>query len=207
MSFNNSVGIQINNAKSHRIFICKRVNYQVHYSCLLSIPISEHIKILGLYYSPDLSWTYHIDYTVNKICKYFYLIRIIKQFVHTDDMYVIFNSLVINTLCYGCEVYSHNLTYASKRKIKSFLNRFHHLLCTNFYTCTKDNCVYDIYSAWISRSFKLFKHALNNNNHMIHSIMPSFLPSGRRIMQPHSYHTRTSNTFLYKMTFFYNNTV
>ena len=199
-----SHGISINNNKSCRILISKRnCNININnYSCLTDIPLSNNIKILGLYFSDSLNWSYHINFMIRKISRYFYLLRCIKPFVSNKDLRTIFNSLVINTLSYNCQVFSNSLMFIDKININSIIRRFHKIICNNR-TCT-NTCINNIFSLWKQRSYKLFLTALNNQHHILHNIIPRPLPSGRRLSQPFCNSSKSYNSFIHSMTILYN---
>ena len=189
----NDNGIKINNNKSQYLFI-KKGNNNINYQCFSNFKNVEHIKILGIYLSNNLSFSHHILYLIKKVSSRFYLFKHFKYFFSKDKLLLLFNSLIFSLFLYCSEVFISLLSIQDINLINKSIKRFHNLICGN--PCNNTNCyLNDICKNLRSRSFNKFCKILKNSNHILYHRCPSFLRSGRRLEIIHTYSAFRFNTF------------
>ena len=65
----------------------------------------EKFKLLGVYFSSDLSWTVHVDYIVSKALRRLFVVcQLVNARVPTKDIVEIYCAIVRSVLEYACPV-------------------------------------------------------------------------------------------------------
>ena len=205
--FTNNISIHIivavkNDKKSHRILFRKNNILRFNnYTCLSSIKCSDSIVYLGFHLHNSLTWSTHIDFYIRKASKYIYLIRVLKPIVSKKHLITIFKCLILSTISYGSPVYLGSISATDINKIKVFINTIHRIICNPF--CT-NNCLGDYNSYRHTLGQRLFNKALSDTCHILHSLMPPFLPSGRRLFIPYCKTTKRLKNFIIHSSILHN---
>ena len=74
-----------------------------------NIEVVNKTKFLGMFWDPELSWTHHIKYTIEKSTNRINLLRYLSGSKWGADRYTLlklYRSLILSILDYGCEVYN-----------------------------------------------------------------------------------------------------
>ena len=70
--------------------------------CLENVSV---IKILGLWFNDELTWTDHVNFLIKKVSQRLYVLRILKALLSHDELVLVFSSIVQSVLDYGSSVF------------------------------------------------------------------------------------------------------
>ena len=192
--------IQLNDNKSSRLLLSKNGS-RPSYACLSTIKEVANLNILGFILDSNFSWSSFINVRIKKASKNLYLLRKLKPVLSKKDLVLLHIALVQSHLDYGSPIYVGDLKFNDKLSIKKLVNRSHRIICGPL---CKNNCLPDPDQQRQKLSAQLFKNALMINSHVLHSRLPVFLPSGRRLKVPPHTSNRRGSSFIPFMTVHYN---
>ena len=85
----------------------------------------EKFKLLGVYFSSDLSWTVHVDYIVSKALRRLFVVcQLVNARVPTKDIVEIYCAIVRSVLEYACPVWHGGLTKSQSADIENVQKRY-----------------------------------------------------------------------------------
>ena len=195
--------IKLNNSKTAKLVFTKNY-FQFSFDCLSDIREEDTLTILGVKFSSNFSWSAHIDMSIKKACKYFYLIRCLKCVLNRKQLIILHNALIQSQFDYGSQLYVGSISYADRLRIKRTISRTHRLICGN--DC-RNNCLPDPDERRLKLALVLYKNAIEDVTHSLHDRMPNFLPSGRRVNIPFARSAKRQLSFVPFMSIFYNNSI
>jgi len=106
----------INTNKTKELVICfsKKVNITDNPRLCINgteIDIVTTFKLLGVIISSDLSWDWHVAYTLHKVAKRMYCINyLVRSGVPTHDILCAYCSVIRYVLEYACAIWHPGLT-------------------------------------------------------------------------------------------------
>lgn len=193
-------GIKLNKSKSNRLCIYKRGrNYD--YPCFLDIPRVHNLKILGVFFSEDLSFSHHISESIKKASKNLFLIKSFKPYLNRNEIIILLNSLIYSIINYGSEIFYGFINHSDTALLYKFYKKIHRTLCT--YNCTNE-CIKSFTSTFHHNFTKLFNKILLDSNHILHHRCPQFLPHRRRLNITHSHTNKRLDSFFIYGSILYN---
>lgn len=97
---------------------------------LLQVKGTNNIKYLGIYIDCHLRWDVHINYVVKKLRKLVYMFKYIREILNTNNLIILYKSLVESHLTYGIigwggilNVHLKRLEIIQKRILKIILHK------------------------------------------------------------------------------------
>ena len=84
----------------------------------------ESFKLLGVYFSSDLSWSTHVDYIVSKAARRLFVIcQLVRAGISKCDIVLVYCSLVRSILEYACPVWHCGLKKSQSLEIEAVQKR------------------------------------------------------------------------------------
>lgn len=84
----------------------------------------ESFKLLGVYFSADLSWGVHVSYILKKSAKRFYVIhQLVRARINSSDVVSVYCSLIRSILEYACPVWHTGLTVSQSNDVENVQKR------------------------------------------------------------------------------------
>lgn len=194
--------IKLNQEKTSRMVMKKSTSASApDYECLRQFQETDSLKILGATVTSNLCWSAFIKSAIKKGSRCLYTIRMLKTFLNKEDLLMLYTLLVQSHLDYCSPLYVGSISSADKAEVRKFVSRCHRIICGP--QCMQE-CIPDIDSRRMSLATNLFNAALNNPSHVLHELLPPFLPSGRRLAIPPHISCRRANSFIIYMSLCYN---
>lgn len=192
--------IKLNETKTARMLLNKG-GFTPEWTRHTTIEESQSLVILGMQLTNDFSWTLHITNTIRKCSKNLYLLRVLKPVLPTKSLISLFLALIQSHFDYGSQAYVGSIKANDRKRITKTMKRAHRIICGP--NCI-NQCLPDPDKRRFQLAEKLYSAALNNDQHVLHTKMPRFLPSGRRLNISHSTSSRRTKSFIPFMTVHYN---
>jgi len=187
---NNS--LRLNKSKTQILTIKKKKNIHLHTNH------SDNIKILGVWFSSDFKWQTQVNYIFKKASQKVHIIRQLKSTLPQKELLILYKTLVLPVLNYGGELYVH-LPHNLNKKLNSVGSRCHNIICQKACKCLS---LPD--ESRKLMALKHFKRGLNNPQNALHPIMPTKLPSNKRLSQPFSSNDKVKKCFIPTVTEMFN---
>ena len=162
--------MMLNQSKSKEIIFhrAKRT-----FASINSIPVTQGlervsiIKILGVTFKGDFSVEEHISNLCNKASQNFYALKILRNSgLAKDQLYQVFNALVVSKLTYAASSWSGFLTQHQIAKLQSVLNK------AMRWGLTAEYSVQSIVLIFNDNDTRLFNSILANDEHVLHYLLP-----------------------------------
>lgn len=84
----------------------------------------ESFKLLGVVFSSDLSWSFHVSYILQKVSRRFFIIwQLMKSGISIKDVIIVYCSLMRSVLEYACPVWHCGLTSKESSDIEGVQRR------------------------------------------------------------------------------------
>lgn len=133
-----------------------------------AIHFSEVVKFLGIHIDNNLSWKQHIDYLVNIVNKYIFLIRSLNKTVPCSVLLNIYYAYVHSRLSYGIIFWGRSVSInylfkVQKRCIRAICNKGPRTSCRPLFQKLKILTVHDIYVLESSIFVKKYPFLFTNN--------------------------------------------
>ena len=127
-----SNGFRLNTSKTQCLIICKK-SYTLHFHSPSLLPHQQNfVKIFGVVWNSNLSWGTYFE-SVEKTCsKRMYLLRRLRSALSHNDLWSVFESLIVSVLTYAIELFG-PLSFASRDMIGRIYKRAKRIIC-------KENC-------------------------------------------------------------------
>ena len=130
--------------------------------------LTENVKILGLIFTKSFSWDEQVSSVLSKASRRLYVIRLLKSFMPTDDLKIIYHALITSLIVYASPVYGRlnaNLLY----KLERFQKRAHRLICGSSCIC---NSFESIELRFRKACVKFFLKCESSEKHPLHGLVP-----------------------------------
>ena len=167
-----SNGFKLNASKTQVLIIRKRTNiFRFH----LNLPYqNDTIRILGVTWSCGLSWDLHFKLVEGKCVKRLYLLRVLKSVISHDEMWRVFDAIIVNPLLYAIELFGPLSSVIRKIFLRLF-KRAKRIICLPGCNCSHPKPFERIVSYRVS---SLLSKA-QVDGHPLHPIVPHQSASGR----------------------------
>ena len=134
-------GFKLNTAKTKCLLLGKR-------SCplvtLRDLPYQcDWMTILGVLWTPSLSWDLHFECVEKKCSQRLYLLRVLKNVASHDELWLIFNAVIVNVLTYAIELFG-PLSSVTRKKVQRIFKRAKRIICHRDCLCTYPNAFEEI---------------------------------------------------------------
>lgn len=201
----NANGITLNLTKSERMTCKKSSHFSLdHYKCINTIKSVNIIKFLGIYVNnTGNSFSNHIQMSIKKANRNMYVLRTIKPYLTSKELFTVYKSIIETILLYGSPLYIGSIRWSDNYDIEQSVKRCHNIICG--FNCTR-NCIGLLSERRNALGLKFFTSILDNDEHILHDIIPHRLPSGRRLNIPSANSNRYLNSFVPHMSIKYNST-
>ena len=84
----------------------------------------ESIKLLGVFFSSNLSWNLHVAFLLSKVSKRFFIIhQLVKIGVTSSEIITIYCSIIRSVLEYACPVWHSGLTSSESKELERVQKR------------------------------------------------------------------------------------
>ena len=165
----------------------------------------NHIKILGIYLSNNLSWDLHIDETCKTASKRLYALRVLRPILDKNDMIIVYYSLIRSLLEYASPCFV-GINHRNSSKLDNIQRRAHIIICGPDCNC---NQLHNLSFRRRQQATKLFLKAADNATHLLHNLIPrrqnNRTPRQTRFVQPYSSSSRRFCTFIPTVIYLINN--
>ena len=193
-------GMNINDSKTKCMNLCFRLQALPLVPGLQNVSV---LKILGLVFNDKLTWNEHFDYICKRISKRLYVLRVLRSLFSHDELVDVFCSLIRSLMEYACPVFLNPGSGLDKKFIALCKRAYRVIHRSNEYDCSNCNLL-NIVSRRKDLTLRLFTHALKNDNHSLHSLLPNQSYRSRRLLLPHVRCSRRLNGFVIAASILYN---
>ena len=186
----------LNESKTCAIILKKKCN---HSELSLPFNIVSGLKLLGVLWRSNLSWSDHFNIQSVRCSKYLYLIRLLKSTLSHDDLWMVYESLIQNVLLYSSPLFG-ELDFKCRKVADKLFRRARRIICSD--SCT---CAYSLKNPFFSKHFASIKKlfiAANSPNHPLYPIVQRI--SNKTVTVPYSRTNRRRNSFAVFSTLVYN---
>ena len=155
---------------------------------------STLLNCLVFFISDNFSYSTHVS-TFLKLCaQRLYLLRLLRnQGLSRFNLNIVFQALVISRIVYCLPVWGGYISTEQRGQINAFFRRAY----SRGY-CLEVYCIEDLLDAADNRLFK----AMQNNNHCLHSILPSPKPCSITLRpRGHGFELIRCNSEVFKKSF------
>jgi len=177
-------GLKENEKKRSRLMIFTKTST----SSLLSSPVTNTLKILGVTWEKSLNWNIHINEMLRKAASRMYAVRLLLPLLGKDKTLLVYDSIVSSILSYAAPLLI-GMNASTLYKVERLQKRHHKLICGEGCQCTVFQSILK------SSAVKLFLQAASNTNHPLHDRIPPRLSTGR-FRQPLAKTTRRLRSFV-----------
>jgi hypothetical protein len=156
------------------------------------IDLVTNFKILGVFWSNDLTWDLHVENVMKCCSQRLYVIRVLRNFLPRPKLICVYHSLVTSILLYAAPLFSW-LPTQIERRLEKFQNRAHRIICGNHCDCHDFpplSCVRQRRAKTFLRSCESF------TEHPLHQIIPERLPRTGQFRLPVSRTSRRLRSFV-----------
>ena len=171
-AWSKDIGLPINLNKSKCLTIKKSD------SCptpdIPNVQTVEVLRILGVFFNSKWNFDNHVAEIVSTSSRRLYAMRILRPFLSKNQLILLYNAFVRSYIEYCAPLFLH-LSVRNSKRLGCLQNRFHRLICGK--QCSED-CLTNLEDRRSMLSLKLLK-SIMNRDHILHSLLPPTLPSGR----------------------------
>lgn len=149
---------------------CMLIKRTPTFTSLLNVDFCDHIKMLGVTFSADLTW----DAFVNNLCKRAnqrtYILKRMKKHLSKSDLILLYKSTILSTLEYNCPLLI-GLNRKNTEKLEKVQRRCHRIICGT-------ECHCDLFTPLSDRrqqqALKTFL-AMRYPEHLLYHLIPQSL--------------------------------
>jgi len=190
IDFSTNKGLTLNFSKCNYLFI----SFKSNCSPILvdNINAQKHVKILGVYFSNDLTWNYHFDKLINRANQRFYAVRILRHFLSAKELTHVYYSMIRSLLEY-CSPLFIGLNKRNCAKLDRIQNRFHYFICNKSTDCDCDT-LEDLCNRRKIAAVNLFNKISSKPFHILQASFSKI--TRKHVIQPFSRTTRRLNSFI-----------
>ena len=161
------------NASKTKCIVIKKKSFTDELLPLLPCDPETHLKLLGVIWSCELNWQTHFDFIQSKCSQKLFFIRVLKNHLSHDNLWIVFGSIIESYLLYATELFG-NLSSSILQHIDRIYRRATKIICSNTCTCPQKN---HFRSTRKNRTLTLLNRA-QNATHPLHGIVvPSHRPN------------------------------
>ena len=183
------------------------VNFsKVPVQCLQDYETVTHVKILGLIFNCKLTWSNHFDYIIACISKRLYVLRILKCVLTHDQLVIVYNSIVRSLFDYASPVFLNPGSLQESRLNQVCKRAFKIIHGFDSHNCERCD-FFNIHERRQYLALRLFRNALANPDHVLHSILPRISHRSKRLILPHVTTSRRLNGFVFSCATMHNSSL
>ena len=131
-----SLGMIINPSKTEYIVFTKPSLSTIKWDPLLvdgcHIYPTKNLKILGVWFSKNLDWNFHVDKAIKKANSMVYALRYLNSKVSRPQFASLIHAHFLSKLTYACQIWSSSLSSSLKKRLESCFFKVIRLLCRDF---------------------------------------------------------------------------
>ena len=158
----------------------------------LPFSIVNELKLLGVIFSPNLSWYPHFLSLYCRCSKRLYILRVLKTILSHDDLWHVYDSLIDSLLLYAAPLFG-ELSAGSASIAARIFRRARKIICP-----TSCSCSFSSDDRHLSRRHKVlitFKLKACAPGHPLQEIMPISSNRSGRLIVPYTRTNRRRNCF------------
>jgi len=156
------------------------------------ITAADNVKVLGVDWESSLSWRSHFDRLLKVSSQRLYIIRILKPFLSTDQLCLVYKSIIVSLLLYAAPLFA-SLPQNVSQKLEKFNRRVHRLICGEACECNRFPC---LSSLRVARATNFFIKCESLEDHPLHSFIPHRMRYSGHFRIPRIHSSRRHNSFL-----------
>ena len=187
-SWSSSVGLRLNHQKCKLLWIPKSRDCAP--PDIPNVAIVDAIKILGVYFTPDLKWNKHVQFIDRCASRRLYALRVLRPILDKQSLMRIYHGLILPVLEY-CSPLMVGILNSEEAVLERLQGRAHRIVCGEHCLCSKFPNLKDRRN---KSSVKFLNKICDTSNHPLHARCPPMLISGRYQI-PVSRTTRRRNSF------------
>ena len=159
------------------------------------IEVCHNMKILGVIWSSNLSWSLHFESFLRLAAQRLYVLRILKPLLSKEQLASVYNSLIVSLFLYCAPLFI-SLPQNISQKLEKFNKRVHSLICGK---CCKCPLFPPISSLRERRARKFFMLCEAVVSHPLHELVPKRMKNSGHLRLPHIRTSRRHNSFFPSM--------
>lgn len=168
---------------------------------LPGVQMVDHMKILGVTFSKDLSWQLHYDDILRRANRRLYALRVVNDALNDQGaVFKVFIALIRSLIEFASPLFVALPEYLNDKLLR-FFKRCHRIV--HGFACECDIFLHLVERRYIAAS-KLFKAAEENPEHALHQIIPERLPRSNQYYIKFSQTTRRRKCFTQFMPMYLN---
>ena len=180
-------GLYLNLGKTKSLLIPKKCQISASDSLLST---SSDLKILGVIYNANCTWSSHVTHLTKKASQMIYIIRQMKMFLPKSLLFQVYFGLIRSRLEY-CNAVFVGLSIRESAQLEKVQQRCHRIICGRGCDCDLPTLL----TRRINMATKIFKD-MSYTHHILHDMYPSLLPHGKRFALTHARTNRRLNSFV-----------
>ena len=191
----NTSNLHVNERKCKSLTICKSDPVDISLNGVNKV---ETLTVLGVTFSSRASWSTHVDNIVRNVSRRFYVARILRPSLSSDNMKLLYFSFLRSLIEY-CAPLLVGMSKSDANRLDRLQRRFHRLLCGS-------DCVLECLPSLSERRRELtlkFLKKVIDPNHVLNHLLPPVSSSERFILLARRT-TRRSESFLLASTLLFN---
>ena len=136
-----SNSLKLNESKTKGICFLKR-NFFIVFP--FPFVVVDELKILGVVWSKDLTWSSHFQNVVSICNRRIYVLKVVKKLLSHDDLWVAFRATIQSLLLYSTQLFG-IYSYDNRKYIEHIFKRARKVICNCDCNCKNDvSCFYRI---------------------------------------------------------------
>ena len=150
-----------------------------------SIERVEDFKLLGVYFSADLTWNKHVKYITSKASKRIYVLcHLVRSGFSSEDVIKIYCSLIRPILEYACEVWHCGLTHKLSDDIEAVQRRCMKVIFPYLsYADATAVAQLDTLSSRREKAVVKLFNEIKSDNHVLHHLLPFKMNLSRNVVR------------------------
>ena len=149
------------------------------------------LRILGVTYERNLSWSAHINNACKRASQRFYILRKLKRLLCREDLLLIYSSLIVSIFDY-CGPLFVGINKSEEEQIESIRKRCHRINCNPECKC---EALKPLNKRRETVALKVFKE-MTKPNHILHHLIPDILPRTKHYNMPFCKTNRRQKSFI-----------
>ena len=164
----------------------KVLNINATSSPLSPVPLFPNVaslKLLGLIFNQNITWTDHFDFILSKLSRRLYVLRILKPLLSHDQLVLVFNAIFSSVMDYASQVFL-NPGKGQDLRLLKLCKRAFYIIHGNAF-CNQCN-ILNILERRKTLAMRLFKNARNDEDHILHHLVPPTSERSNRLILPNA---------------------
>ena len=192
VSWSHDHDMSVNKTKTKGMVVPKR-GQNIHADMLpLPFSIVNELKLLGVIFSPNLSWYPHFTSLYCRCSKRLYILRVLKTTLSHDDLWLVYDSLIDSLLLYAAPLFG-ELSAGSTSVAARIFRRARKIICPKYCCCSFSSD--DRHFSRRHKALLTFKLKACAPDHPLREIMPICSNRSGRLIVPCAKTNRRRNCF------------